>query len=157
VLPKFETTDGWIPEPVLMSTMLAQEVVTVSKGIRDYSTNAPINTAMRTMTLPGKARERAGDAPGEVEPVPLTITVARLGDVALVGLSAEVFNEIGRAIKNASPFRHTVIITHCNGGSGYLPNSSAYEGGGYEIESSRFAPGAAELAIEEAVQMLREL
>jgi neutral ceramidase len=157
VLPKFETTDGWIPEPVLMSTMLAQEVVTVSKGIRDYSTNAPINTAMTTMTLPGRARERVGEAPSEVEPVPLTITVARLGDVAFVGLGAEVFNEIGRAIKNASPFQHTVIITHCNGGSGYLPNSAAYEGGGYELESSRFAPGAAELAIEEAVRMLREL
>ena len=157
VLPKFETADGWIPEPVLMSTMLAEEVATVSKRIRNYTTKAPINTAMKTVTLPGKARERAGEAPAEVKPVPLTITVARLGDVAFVGLAAEVFNEIGRAIKNASPFQHTVIITHCNGGSGYLPNSPAYEGGGYEVQGSRFAPGAAEQAIEEAVRMLREL
>ena len=157
VLPKFETADGWIPEPVLMSTMLAEEVATVSKRIRNYTTKAPIKTAMKTVTLPGKAREQAGEAPAEVTPVPLTITVARLGDVAFVGLAAEVFNEIGRAIKNASPFQHTVIITHCNGGSGYLPNSPAYEGGGYEVQGSRFAPGAAEQAIEEAVRMLREL
>jgi hypothetical protein len=112
---------------------------------------------MKTVTLPGKARERAGEVSGQVEPVPLTITVARLGDVAFVGLSAEVFNEIGRAIKKASPFQHTVIITHCNGGSGYPPNRLAYEGGGYEVQSSRFAPGAAEQVTEEAVRMLREL
>jgi len=46
-----------------MSTMLAEEVATVSKGIRTYSTNAPIKTAMKTVTLPGKPRERDGEAP----------------------------------------------------------------------------------------------
>ena len=54
VLPKFETADGWIPEPVLLSTLLAEEVVTVSKGMRSYSADAPIKTAMKTLTLPGQ-------------------------------------------------------------------------------------------------------
>jgi hypothetical protein len=70
----------------------------------------------------------------------MTIAAARLGDMALLGLSAEEFNEIGRAIKKASPFQHTVTITHWKGGSGYLSNSPAYEEGGYEVQSSRFAP-----------------
>ena len=156
VLPKYETANGWIPEPVLMSTMLAEEVLVVSNRIRAGTTDAPIRTAMKTVTLPGKVREPAGEAPAEATPVPLTITVARLGDVALVGLGAEVFNEIGRAIKKASPFPYTVVITHCNGGAGYLPTRSAYDEGGYEVQSSRLAPGAAEQVIEEAVRMLRE-
>ena len=87
----------------------------------------------------------------------LTITAARLGDVAILGLGAEVFNEIGRAIKTASPFPNTIVITHCNGSGGYLPTRPSYDEGGYEVQSSRFAPGAAEHVIEEAGRMLREL
>ena len=63
-LPKFETENGWIPEPVLMSTMLAEEVVRVSNHIRNASTTGPIKTAIKTITLPAKPRERnpaAGD------------------------------------------------------------------------------------------------
>ncbi len=155
VLPKFETANGWIPEPVLMSTMLGEEVVQTSNRVRQTTTVAPIKTAIKTVTLPGKAR--AQDAAKEPAPVQLTITVARLGDVAILGLGAEVFNEIGRAIKTASPFPNTIVITHCNGSAGYLPTRPSYEEGGYEVQSSRFAPGAAEQVIEEAGRMLREL
>ncbi len=157
VLPRFETDKGWIPEPVLMSTMLAEEVLVVADRIRAGRTDAPIVTAMKRVELPGKPRERAGQTPEEAAPVPLVITAARLGDVAFVGLGAEVFNEIGRAIKSGSPFPHTVIITHCNGAAGYIPTRSAYADGGYEVQTSRVAPGAAEQVIEEALRMLREL
>lgn len=157
ILPRFETADGWIPEPVLMSTMLAQEAVVVANRIRGGATDAPIRTAMKTLALPGKPPEGRNEPGGEAAPVPLTITVARLGEVAFVGLGAEVFNEIGRAIKTASPFRHTVVITHCNGSAGYLPTRPAYAEGGYEVQTSRVAPGAAEQVIEEVLRMLREL
>ena len=66
-----------------------------------------------------------------------------------------MFNEIGRAIKTASPFQHTFVITHCNGSSGYLPTRPAYDEGGYEVQSSRFAPGSAEQVIQESVRMLQ--
>ena len=155
VLPKFETANGWIPEPVLMGTMLGEEVVHTSNRIRNSSTAGPIKTAMKTLSLPGKPREGSGAA--EATPVQLTITVARVGDVGLIGLGAEVFNEIGRAIKAASPFPHTLVITHCNGSAGYMPTRPAYDEGGYEVQSSRLAPGAAEQVIGESVRMLREL
>lgn len=157
VLPKFDTDNGWIPEPVLMSTMLAEEVVRVSDRIRNASTTGTIKTAMRTITLPAKQRERNPEAGAAPATVSLTLTAARLGDVAFLGMGAEVFNEIGRAIKAASPFQHTFVITHCNGGSGYLPIRPAYDEGGYEVQSSRFAPGSAEQAIGEAVRLLQEV
>jgi hypothetical protein len=156
VLPKFETANGWIPEPVLQGTMLGEEVVTVSNHIRNSEVDCPIKTAMKTLTLPGKPREKDAAAM-DVAPVQLTITVGRLGDVALVGMGAEVFNEIGRAIKDASPFKNTFVLTHCNGAAGYLPTRPSYDEGGYEVNSSRFGPGAAEQVIPEAVEMLRAL
>jgi neutral ceramidase len=85
------------------------------------------------------------------------VTVAAVGEIAFVGLGGEVFNEIGQAIKKASPFAQTIVITHCNGAAGYLPISSAYGEGGYEVTSSPFAPGSDERLIREVGAMLKEL
>lgn len=156
VLPEFNTAEGWIPEPVLMGTMLGEEVAQVSKGIQKLAASGPIKTALKTLLLPGKPRGKTS-ASGDAASVPFNVTVGRVGDVAIVGLGGEVFNEIGKAIKLASPFSHTIIVTHCNGGSGYLPTKPSYPEGGYEVESSPFAPGAGEQVVQEAVRMLREL
>jgi hypothetical protein len=156
VRPGFNTTNGWIPEPVLLGTLLGEEVVRVLGDIKLAATNAPIATRLDVLSLPGKPGTNA--MPGEtVAPVPFVLTAARVGEVGFLGLGGEVFSELGRAIKNASPFRHTVIITHCNGAAGYLPTTAAYPEGGYEVRSSRFAPGAAEVVVQEALRLLREL
>jgi hypothetical protein len=85
------TDNGWIPEPVLMSTMLAEEVVQVSNRIRNSSTTGSIKTAMRTITMKGRPRERGPEAGPQAATVSLTLTAARLGDVAFLGMGAEVF------------------------------------------------------------------
>ena len=41
----------------------------------------------------------------------------------------------------------TVMVTHANGSSGYIPDDAAFEQVSYEIESSRLKPGCAENAI----------
>lgn len=156
VLPSFETAGGWVPEPVLLGTMLGEEVVHVQKGIQKPVAGGPIRTAIATVALPAKPRE-ATAAAAEARPAEMTVSVARVGEVAFVGLGGEVFNEIGRKIKAASPFAHTVIVTHCNGNAGYLPTTAAYPDGGYEVQSSRFAPGADERVVQEAVRMLKGL
>jgi hypothetical protein len=153
VLPGFNTTNGWIPEPVLLGTML---VVQVLNGIKPRNSEGPVRTAMRTVQLPGKARgaTTAGEAapPGE-----FVVTVGCVGDVAFVGLGGEVFNEIGQAIKTGSPFPHTFVFTHCNGAAGYVPTRSSYPEGGYEITASPFAAGADERLLEEVKSMLTAL
>ncbi len=156
VLPEFRTGNGWIPEPVLLGTMLGEEVVNVLNGIKKLSAGGPVRTAFRTLNLEGKP---AKDDQVSAAPLitPLNISVGRVGDIAFVGLGGEIFNEIGKAIKTSSPFSVTLIITHCNGTAGYLPTGPSYAEGGYEIESSRFASGAAEKVIEETVRMLKEL
>ncbi|MBE3098134.1 MAG: neutral/alkaline non-lysosomal ceramidase N-terminal domain-containing protein [Planctomycetes bacterium] len=155
VLPEFNTRGGWIPEPVLMGTMLGEEVVHVLNGIRKPGANGPVKTAFQTLLLPGKPPADPGAAAGAA--VEFNLTVGRVGDVALVGLGGEVFNEIGKAIKAASPLPYTFVITHCNGAAGYLPTQPSYDEGGYEVKSTPFAPTAAEQVVREVTRMLREL
>jgi neutral ceramidase len=156
VLPKFEDADGWIPEPVLLATLLGEEVVRVARTVEAKEAGGEIRSVLRTIDVPGKPAAEAKTVAGG-QAVPLTITAARVGEVAFVGFGCEVFNEIGREIKSSSPWKTTFVITHCNGAAGYLPNRQAYAEGGYEVESSPFAPGAAEVVVEEARRLLQTL
>jgi hypothetical protein len=83
--------------------------------------------------------------------------IALAGDVAWVSLPGEMFVELGLAIKQASPFRHTLIAELANGSIGYIPNSPAYLEGNYEPISARCAAGSGEMLVESAVRQLRAL
>jgi hypothetical protein len=153
VLPEFNTKPGWIPEPVLLGTLLGEEVVHVLRDIEKVSGGGEIRTAFTTLELPGKPRNEltiGKDCP----PAPLNITAARVGDIAFVGIGCEVLTEIGMSIKAASPYKHTFVITHCNGAAGYLAPEHLYIQGGYEIKSSPFAPKAADIVVKRATAML---
>jgi Neutral/alkaline non-lysosomal ceramidase, N-terminal len=156
VLPAFDTEPGWIPEPVLLGTFLGEEVVHVSRDVGAVSAGGEIVTSFATLELPGKPEGRT-DVPKNCPPTSLNITAARIGNVAFVGFGAEVLTQIGMAIKAASPYKHTFVITHCNGAAGYLPPKDLYVEGGYEINSSPFAPQAAEMVVKQAVKMLHKL
>jgi hypothetical protein len=156
-LPAINTEPGWIPEPVLLGTLLGEEVVHVYRDIDEVSAGDKIGTAFVTLELPGKPRA-AGETIKKDQPsTPLNITVARMGDIGFVGLGAEVLTEIGMSIKAASPCKHTFVITHCNGAASYIAPEHLHIQGGYEIRSSPFAPHAAKIAVKQAVKMLHEL
>lgn len=156
ILPGFNTSNGWIPEPVLLGTMLGEEVVQVQSRIQNGFTNGSIRTAIQSLELPRQANREAEASPAE-SPASFVMTVGCVGDIAFVGLGGEVFNEIGLAIKQASPFPHTFIFTHCNGAAGYVPTGPSYPEGGYEVQSSPFAPGADLRLVDEAKRMLSAL
>ncbi|MCX7887616.1 MAG: hypothetical protein N3B01_10250, partial [Verrucomicrobiae bacterium] len=149
VLPEIRTVNGWIPEPVLLGTMLGEEVVHTASRISEFWQDGPIRCVMKTVNLPSKGDRTAT--------VPFGLSVARLGRVAFVGLGGEVFHQIGRGIKKASPFPYTFVITHCNGAAGYLVVKQAYEEGGYEVRSSPFAPEAEEIVLGEVRSLLQLL
>lgn len=155
VLPEFNEREGWVPEPVLLGTFLGEEVVHVCEGIEASQSDARIASAFLRLELPGKKAEQEDSE--EDRSASLNISVARLGDIGFVGLGAEVLTEIGMAIKQASPFEHTFVITHCNGAAGYLAAKDLYVEGGYEIRSTRFDPAAAQIVVRKAVEMLHDL
>jgi neutral ceramidase len=157
-LEGFHTESGWIPEPVLLGTFLGEEVVHVCRGISRTGSADKINTALVTLQLPAKPPEDPSPKKKESPRlVPFNVTVARLGDVAFIGLGAEVCTEIGMAIKAASPCSHTFVITHCNGAAEYIAPKELHVQGGYEIKSGPFAPQAADIVVQESIRLLHDL
>jgi neutral ceramidase len=161
ILPTFNTENGWIPETVLLGTLLGEEVVHVFRDIKTLSPAGEISSAIQTIECPMKKQDvKDEDSPGSDHQttVPVTITAAHIGnDVAFIAFNVEMLTEIGMAIKAGSPFRHTFIITHCNGSKGYLPPSGLYKEGGYEVNSTHFAIGSDEIVIKSALRMLYDL
>jgi len=88
------------------------------------------------------------------------LQVMRIGDVAIVGVPAEYFTQLGVDIKNRSPFRHTYVAELANDWIGYLPNLEGHKLGGYQVWTgfhSYAEPGTGERIADEIVAMLREL
>jgi len=156
--PWLRTEPGWIPEPVLQGTFLGEEVVHVYRDITQTGTAGKIGTAFVTLQLPAKPPEDPAAKKSErLGAIPFNVTVARLGDVAFVGLGAEVCTEIGMAIKAGSPCERTFVITHCNGAASYLPTKEMYVQDGYEVKTSPFGPQAADIVIRESIRLLHGL
>ena len=111
--------------------------------------------------LPRKYRyERKVEAidTGSGDALPLDVQVITLGrDVAIDALPGEVFVELGLAIKNASPFKTTLVIELSNQVETiYVPTRFAYVGGGYEVMNSTLEPGGGELLAEAAIRLLAD-
>ena len=90
--------------------------------------------------------------------LPVDMTVITLGtDVAIVALPGEAFVELGLSIKQASPFRTTLVIELSNCVETiYVPTRAAAAGGSYEVTNSTTLPGSGELIVETAISLLRE-
>ena len=96
--------------------------------------------------------------PADTTPVKLEVAVLRIGDMAMVLTNGELFAEIGAAVKKGSPFKVTMFCGYGNRqGGGYMPIKSEYGFGGYEVDGTRYGPGAAEKFIEETVSLLKSV
>jgi neutral ceramidase len=109
-----------------------------------------LDTVQAFKVLDVAARE---GKPNEVE----VQVIAWGNDIAWVSLPGEIFVELGLAIKQGSPFKHTIIAELANGSIGYIPSRRAYPQGNYEVVSARCAEGSGELLVEAALRLLKEL
>jgi hypothetical protein len=128
--------------------ILGEEVVRVARGIAPGA-GGPIRASQRVVQVPAKA----GDEPT----LDIRLTVLKIGTVVFAGVSGEVFNEIGVEVKRRSPYKHTMVVTHCNGSSGYLVTDKAYAEGGYEVRATRAKAGAEKAIVETLEAMINEL
>lgn len=63
--------------------------------------------------------------------------VMKIGDIALVGLSGEVFVDFALEIDERAPSNiNTVVMGYTNGCIGYVPTEDAYPEGGYEVDTA---------------------
>jgi hypothetical protein len=84
------------------------------------------------------------------------VQVLRIGpDTAIVGIPGEPFIEIADEIRRRSGLRDVLVAGYANEAVGYLPVSSQFSFGGYEVGCARFAPEAAGLLVNGALAALR--
>ena len=93
--------------------------------------------------------------------IPFEIHTIRLGDWAIVGLPSEIFTDVGRRIKTASPFENTLIFELANGTHGYIATKIVHESTAYESKVSKVnactAKDSADRIVEAALRQLEEL
>lgn len=86
--------------------------------------------------------------------VNIRLTGLKLGNIVLCGISGELMTEIGLQVKKESTYPNTVMITHCNGLSGYICTDKAFMEGGYEPKVSHLMPGVEKLLVKKCLAMI---
>ena len=77
--------------------------------------------------------------------------------LAFGGFPGEPFNDIGKAVKKASPFTLTILSCLTNGSRGYFPFSDSFKEGGYEAATSPFGETVADDLITGEILLLHAL
>jgi hypothetical protein len=88
------------------------------------------------------------------------ISALHVGQVAIVGVPAELFTVLGIQLKQRSPFRHTIVAELANDYVGYAANADAYRLGGYQLWTGRHswtARRTGELLVDRTLTLLDEL
>ena len=87
----------------------------------------------------------------------LPVMVITVGGLAFVGIPGEPFSEVGRSIRDASPYPMTCVCCLTNGSFGYFANKAAIEEGGYDTINTKFVKGTTEALAESAISQLQAL
>lgn len=119
-----------------------------------------LQTSEMMMTFPGKKNSPTHFPQSSYESGPdveIRLSAMKIGNLVLAGISGELFTEIGMEIKKQSPYANTVILTHCNGSSGYICSDSEYPKGGYEIKVTRLMPGAEKNLVRGCIDLIYSL
>jgi hypothetical protein len=113
---------------------------------------ASIRGAQKVVSCPGR-RVDPGPTPRaeytftDADPVNIRLSLLTINDVAFAGVSGEVFTQIALRLKRELPAARTIMVTHTNGSSGYIPDDAGFDPISYEVTASRLKPGCAEGAI----------
>jgi len=71
-----------------------------------------------------------------------------MGDFCITGIPGEAFCDVGRQIRENSPFAAHMVSGITNGYEGYFPTKDAFLVNGYEARTSPFQPGVGEALAE---------
>jgi len=152
--------------PVISHPALAARSTTLQVPLQEV-TPEQIADARKTMEqfsstnvsfLTKVAAVRTLDLAGRGALCPMEVQVFRLdADTAIVCLPCEIFVELGLAIKQASPFKRTLVIEICNDRPSYVPTRKAFTEGSYEVTNARVKPGGGEMLVDAAVKLLKQL
>ncbi len=155
-----EGAAGWAILDV-ESRRLGEEIVRVTKNIQNTTDRVVLWGAQTSVTCPGQMRAKPPQpgtptfgrlAPPTIKmkdgnPVNIPLTLLMVNDIAVAGVSGEVFTEIGEHLKQDSLFEHTMMVTLLPNGIGYIPTDKAYLLPSEKAVGNQLKPGCAEPAI----------
>jgi len=135
-----------------LGRILGEESVRVANNIKNLSPQADVWGGQRVVNCPGREVVPGPHPQGEYKfedagPVDIRLSLLMLNNIAVAGVSGEVLTPIFLRLERESPFRQTIMVTHANGLSGYIPNDAAYNQVSYEITTTHLKPGCAETGI----------
>jgi len=133
---------------------IGREVARVYRGL---SPAAPASTRVQLETtdilLPRNYRELFQDFSATTITVPTT--VVRIGDLMWTTFPGELFSNIGKQVKAASPATFAHLMGYTNGYVGYFPEQKAFAEGGYEVASTHFDPQAERIYLKAIAALMQ--
>jgi hypothetical protein len=129
--------------------IVGAEVLRVARGIRELTGSVRISAAQRTVPCPVKAGQDVMETMRQeaVDTVPLRLSLVRLGDVALTGVSGEVVTEVYQRLRERSPLARTLLVSIANDRIGYLPDDARFDRPVHSVNGCPVQRGYAEHAI----------
>lgn len=118
-----------------------RDILEVNKSLVCDKSEDGIFAAERNVQCPG--RPLGG---GTAIPVSYTLRLLTIADIAFEGISAEVVTSIGTALKSASPYEKTMIVTNASTYCGYVPDDWGYENITFEANGTPVQKGYAQPA-----------
>ncbi|MEU9448657.1 hypothetical protein [Streptomyces sp. NPDC048277] len=149
----------------LLGERLADVVLRASEGIGTEPLAVPLRVIHDRVKVPGQTppaglhalRPSTGYAFEAAGTAEAPLVVVRIGDTVLAGVQAELNARTGLAVKAASTFPQTCVVTMVNGAAKYMADAGSYDRITYEAMNSRYAKGAAEIMAERIVDVVRSL
>ena len=144
------------PRPMPTNMPTADEIKWVELFDAGRKDEIPLKgMELTTLTSPGSRVRRLKNGPASID---ILVSSLAIGDsLAFAGLPCEPFVDIGRAVKERSPFRVTLVTCLTNGSEGYIPSTKAHSEGGYEGLSSRYAAATGDILVDAQVGQLKAL
>ena len=94
---------------------------------------------------------------GRGKTMTMELNVYSIGDVGFVFAPVEMFDTNGMYIKENSSYAMTLICGYANYCQGYMPSKLAYENLGYEVATTCWGEGTAELVADQLLTMLEDV
>jgi hypothetical protein len=161
VAPKFRDDAGVAQE----GQIVGDAVLALWPGIATQG-SIVLDGALRQVTMPFPTFNTAAGIPGVPLQIPLSPTwvptrlpfqALRIGDVVFAAVPGEPTTDIGKEIKQralALGFARGFVLGLSNEYGGYFTTPSGYTNGGIAARSTIYGPGAGELVVERAEDVM---
>jgi len=90
------------------------------------------------------------------DPVTIPLQLIMINDIAITGISGELFTEVGEHIRHDSIFDRLFLVTLLPNAVGYIPTDKAYLLPSEKAIANRIKPGCAEAGIVGAFQKMQQ-